>query len=154
MRGASLIRFMRIERGVLPGFSLAMGFTLVYLLLMVVLPLIVMMIQASQIGWWEFWDVILSPRVLSAYRVSFGLSFVAALINSVFGTIVAWVLARYQFYGKAFFDSLIDLPFALPTSIAGIALASLYCAAWMVGECADAFWGLRWRLRRRVLLWR
>lgn len=137
--GGFLIRFMRIDRllrepSVLPGFPLAMGFTLIYLGLMMVLPLGVLLVQASQIGWSEFWETILSPRVLSAYRVSFSLSFIAALVNSFFGSIVAWVLARYQFYGKGLLDSLIDLPFALPTAIAGIALASLYAEhGWLGG---------------------
>lgn len=122
------------EKGILPGFPLAMGFTLVYLGLMMLLPLTMMLVQASQIGWNDFWDTVLSPRVLSAYRVSFGLSFVAAIVNSLFGSIVAWVLARYHFIGKGLLDSLIDLPFALPTAIAGIALTSLYAEHGWLGS--------------------
>ncbi len=115
-----------------------MGIALGYLFLMMLLPIGVLLVQASKIGWADFWAIISSPRVMSAYRVSFGLSFVAALLNTLLGSIVAWALARYQFVGKRWMDSLIDLPFALPTAIAGIALSSLYSEqGWLGGALAS-----------------
>src|SRR5829696_3778566 len=114
------------RRRVLPGFGLTLGFTLAYLGLIVLFPLLVLFIQSAGVGWAKFWAELGNPRTLSAFRVSFGLAFLAALLNTVFGLLVAWVLVRYRFPGRRFIDAMIDLPFALPTAVAGIALTSVY----------------------------
>jgi sulfate/thiosulfate transport system permease protein len=114
------------RRTIIPGFGLTLGITLAYLGLIVIIPLCVLFYKASDAGWAKFWLEITSPRTLAAFRVSFGIAFLAALINAVFGFLVAWVLVRYEFPGRRLVDSLIDLPFALPTAVAGIALTSLY----------------------------
>lgn len=116
----------RINRRVIPGFGLTMGFTLTYLTLLVLIPLSAVFIRTSGMGWEDFWKAISSPQVVSAYKVTFGVSFYAALTNAFFGFIVAWVLTRYQFPGRKLVDALVDLPFALPTAVAGIALTALY----------------------------
>ena len=111
---------------VLPGFGLTLGFTLCYLSLIVLIPLAGLILAAAGLGWSGFWSAVTTPRVLSAFRVSFGTSLIAALINAFFGLMVAWVLVRYEFPGKRIVDAIVDLPFALPTAVAGIALTSLY----------------------------
>ena len=111
---------------VLPGFAPALGFTLVYLTLIVLLPLAALILKASGLGFGGLWAVATQPRVLAALKTTFGISFAAALIDVVFGAIVAWTLTRYRFPGRRLVDALVDLPFALPTAVAGIALASLY----------------------------
>ena len=111
---------------VLPGFAPAIGFTLVYLTLIVLLPLAALILKASGLGFGGLWAVATQPRVLAALKTTFGISFAAALIDVVFGAIVAWTLTRYRFPGRRLVDALVDLPFALPTAVAGIALASLY----------------------------
>jgi sulfate/thiosulfate transport system permease protein len=111
---------------VLPGFSIALGFTLFYLTLIVLVPLGVLVFKASSLGFGGLWAVAAQPRVFAALKTTFGISLSAALINVVFGGIVAWVLTRYRFPGRKLFDAIVDLPFALPTAVAGIALASLY----------------------------
>ena len=111
---------------VLPGFAPAIGFTLVYLTLIVLLPLAALILKASGLGFGGLWAVATQPRVLAALKTTFGISFAAALIDVVFGAIVAWTLTRYHFPGRRLVDALVDLPFALPTAVAGIALASLY----------------------------
>ena len=116
----------RTARSVLPGFGLSLGFTIFYLSLIVLLPLTAAFIKTSTMNWAEFTDAVASPRVLASYRVSFGLSFLAAAVNAFFGLIVAWVLVRYKFPGKRVVDALVDLPFALPTAVAGIALTAIY----------------------------
>jgi sulfate/thiosulfate transport system permease protein len=116
----------RTARSVLPGFGLSLGFTIFYLSLIVLLPLTAAFIKTSTMSWAEFADAVASPRVLAAYRLSFGLSFLAAAVNAFFGLIVAWVLVRYTFPGKRVIDALVDLPFALPTAVAGIALTAIY----------------------------
>src|SRR5690349_17007327 len=108
---------------VLPGFGLTMGFTLVYLSLLVLVPLAALVLKAAGFTWQEFWMTATDPRAIAAYKLSFGASLIAAGINMVFGVLVAWVLVRYQFPGKRLVDGLVDLPFALPTAVAGIALA-------------------------------
>jgi sulfate transport system permease protein len=118
----------------LPGFGLTMGFTVCYLSLIVLIPLAAVFIRSSGLGAHEFWAAITSPRVLASFRLSFGASFIAALINAVFGLLVAWVLVRYEFPGRRFIDAVVDLPFALPTAVAGIALASLYAHNGWVGQ--------------------
>jgi len=119
---------------IIPGFGVTMGFTLAYLLLIVLIPLSGLFFKAATVSWGEFWNTITSERVVHAYQISFGLSFAAALVNSVFGLILAWVLARYQFIGKRLIDALVDLPFALPTAVAGIALTALYAPQGWVGQ--------------------
>jgi len=119
---------------VLPGFGMTMGFTLTYLSLMVLIPLAGLFIMSARMSWADFLHkAVLDPRVLAAYRLSFGSAFIAAVINAVFGFIVAWVLVRYQFRGKRLVDALVDLPFALPTAVSGITLTTLYASTGWVG---------------------
>ncbi len=122
------------SRSALPGFGLAMGFTLFYLGLIVLIPLAALIIRPWSLGFSGFWAEITAPRVLAALRLSFGASAVAAAVNSVFGFIVAWVLVRYRFPGKRLIDALVDLPFALPTAVAGIALSALYAGNGWIGR--------------------
>jgi sulfate transport system permease protein len=122
------------KRGVLPGFSLTLGFSILYLSLIVLIPLSATFFKASTLGWGGFCDVISHPRVLASYRLTFGASLAGAAINAVFGLLVAWVLVRYDFFGKRLVDALVDLPFALPTAVAGIALATLYSSKGWVGH--------------------
>src|SRR5882724_6834673 len=116
----------RSERSVLPGFNLSLGFTLFYLSLIVLLPLSAAFLRTFGMTWADFVQAVSSPRVLAAYRISFGASLAAALVNMVFGLLVAWVLVRYPLPGKRVIDALVDLPFALPTAVAGIALTTIY----------------------------
>ena len=122
------------RRRVLPGFGLTLGFTLSYLALIVLIPLLVLFIQAAGVGWAKIWAELSNPRTLAAFRVSFGIAFMAALLNAVFGLLIAWVLVRYRFPGRRFVDALIDLPFGLPTAVAGIALTSLYASTGWIGR--------------------
>jgi sulfate transport system permease protein len=122
------------RRRVLPGFHLALGFTVLYLSLIVLLPLSALVFKTLTMSWDAFWNTVSSPRVLAAYRLTFGASLVAAMINAVFGTVLAWVLVRYDFPGKRLLDALIDLPFALPTAVAGIALTALYASNGWIGS--------------------
>ena len=128
------MRLFRKEPSVLPGFGLALGFTLSYLGLIVLVPLAAAFIRTAGMSWQDFIDAVWSPRVIAAYRLSFGASFVAGLVNAVFGLIVAWVLVRYTFPGKRVIDALVDLPFALPTAVAGIALTAIYAKNGWVGQ--------------------
>ncbi|MBC7160857.1 MAG: sulfate ABC transporter permease subunit CysT [Immundisolibacter sp.] len=114
------------SRSVLPGFGLTLGFTVLYLSLIVLIPLSATFLKAAQLGWEGIWQAVSSPRVLASYRLTFGASLFAATINLVFGLLVAWVLVRYRFPGRRLVDALVDLPFALPTAVAGIALTALY----------------------------
>lgn len=111
---------------VLPGFGLTLGYTLFYLSLLVLIPLSTLFVKSFTLGWDEFWATVTSPRVMASYRLTFGASLIAAIINSVFGFIVAWSLVRYTFPGRRFIDAMVDLPFALPTAVSGIALTSIY----------------------------
>ena len=122
------------RHSVLPGFPLALGFTLLYLGLLVLLPLAALFLRAAGLSLGEFWDVVTSDRVLASYRLSFGAAFVAALINAVMGMLIAWVLVRYEFPGRRVLDALVDLPFALPTAVAGIALTALYAETGLFGQ--------------------
>jgi sulfate transport system permease protein len=122
------------QRSVLPGFGLTMGFTLVYLSLIVLIPLSTTFLKSATLGWRSFWSVVTDPRVVASYRLSFGASLLAAAINAVFGLLVAWVLARYRFPGKRLVDGLVDLPFALPTAVAGICLTTIYSANGWIGR--------------------
>lgn len=121
------------RRSVLPGFGPALGFTLAYLGLIVLIPLATIFFRSAGLGWHAFWETVVSPRVVASYRLSFGASLVAALINSIFGLLAAWVLTRYSFPGRRLMDALVDLPFALPTAVAGIALTTLYAPNGWIG---------------------
>lgn len=127
-------RMIRTTRRVLPGFGLTMGYTLVYLSLIALIPLSTILLKTEGMGWARFWHVVLSRRVIAAYKLSIGTSLIAAVINSVFGFIVAWTLSRYEFPGKGALDALVDLPFALPTSVAGITLTSIYAQNGVIGR--------------------
>jgi sulfate/thiosulfate transport system permease protein len=120
--------------GVLPGFGLSMGFTLTYLSLIVLIPLAAMVLKTTAFTWAQFIQAVTEPRVMASYKLTFGASLVAALLNSVFGAVVAWVLIRYEFPGKKFLDALVDLPFALPTAVAGITLTALYAPNGWIGS--------------------
>jgi sulfate transport system permease protein len=111
-----------------------MGFTVLYLSLIVLLPLSAVVFKSATVSWAQFWATVSSPRVLASYRLSFGASFVGALINMVFGVLLAWVLVRYEFPGRRFADALVDLPFALPTAVAGIALTAVYSKEGWIGQ--------------------
>lgn len=122
------------QHSVLPGFHLALGYTIFYLSLIVLIPLSMVFFKTSSMGWERFWTVVTEPRVMASYRITFGAALIAAIINAFFGLLVAWVLERYQFFGKRFIDALVDLPFALPTAVAGIALASIYSGNGWIGQ--------------------
>lgn len=122
---------------VIPGFGISLGFTLFYLALIVLIPLSAVFLNTSTMSWADFWATVTSERVMASYRLSFGASLIAAAINVVFGGIVAWVLVRYQFPGKRFIDALVDLPFALPTAVAGITLTALYSHNGWIGQYLD-----------------
>jgi sulfate/thiosulfate transport system permease protein len=122
------------RHSVLPGFNLALGFTLLYLSLVVLIPLSAAFIRTTSLTWPAFWSTVTAPRVLASYRLTFEASFAAALVNALFGLLVAWVLVRYRFPGKKLVDALVDLPFALPTAVAGIALTALYAANGWIGR--------------------
>jgi sulfate/thiosulfate transport system permease protein len=119
---------------VIPGFGLALGFTLFYLALIVLIPLSAVFLKTFTLSWSAFWHAVSSDRVVASYRLSFGASLIAALLNVVFGGIVAWVLVRYRFPGKRLIDALVDLPFALPTAVAGITLTALYSQNGWIGH--------------------
>jgi sulfate transport system permease protein len=122
------------QHSVLPGFNLALGLTLLYLSLIVLIPISAAFVRTAELTLPEFWDAVTTPRVVASYRLTFGASFAAALLNAVFGLLVAWVLVRYSFPGKKLIDALVDLPFALPTAVAGIALTALYAGNGWIGQ--------------------
>ncbi len=124
---------------VIPGFTLSLGFTVAYLSLVVLIPLTALVLHTLAMDWDKFWATVSSPRVLAAYRLSFGASLVAASVNAIFGTILAWVLVRYRFPGKRLLDAFVDLPFALPTAVAGIALTALYAGNGWIGSLLAPF---------------
>lgn len=119
---------------IMPGFGLSLGFTVFYLSLIVLLPLSGLFIKTASLSFHQFWQVITSARVMASYRLTFGTALIAAFINSIFGLIVSWVLARYQFPGKKIIDAMVDLPFALPTAVAGIALTAIYTKNGWLGQ--------------------
>jgi sulfate/thiosulfate transport system permease protein len=127
---------MRLARphSVLPGFGLALGFTLFYLSLVVLIPLSTLFWKSAGLGPAGFWSAVSSPRVVASYKLTFGASFVAAVVNAVFGLVVTWVLVRYRFPGRRSMDALVDLPFALPTAVAGITLTTLFAPTGWLGE--------------------
>ncbi|MBD9651287.1 sulfate ABC transporter permease subunit CysT [Ensifer sp. ENS09] len=122
------------QPSVLPGFGLSLGITLIWLVLIVLIPLSGLVFRASGLGWSKFFELALDPRTLNALKISFGTAFIAAIINLVFGVILAWVLVRYRFPGKRVIDAMVDLPFALPTAVAGIALTTLYAPNGWIGQ--------------------
>jgi len=119
---------------VLPGFSMTLGFAVFYLCLIVLIPLSALVFKTFTLNWDQFWVAVTAPRVLASYRLTFGASLLAALVNLVFGLLVAWVLVRYKFPGKRIVDALVDLPFALPTAVAGISLTALLAGNGWVGQ--------------------
>jgi sulfate transport system permease protein len=131
--------FVFRKHSVLPGFSLALGYSVFYLALIVLIPLAAVFLKSTALGWSGFWHVTTQPRVLASFKLSFGASLIAAAINVVFGLIFAWVLVRYRFPGRRLMDALIDLPFALPTAVAGIALATLYASNGWIGSLLAPF---------------
>ena len=125
---------MTTQARVLPGFRLTLGYSLLYLSLVVLIPLSALVLKTLSLSWPQFWDAVSSPRVLAAYRLTFGAALIAALVNAVMGLLVAWVLVRYRFPGKSLIDALVDLPFALPTAVAGIALTALLAGNGWIGQ--------------------
>ena len=124
---------------IFPGFGLSLGYTIVYLSLIVLIPLSAVVLKASSLSPEAFWNAISAPRVVASYRLSFGTSLIAASINAVFGLILAWVLVRYQFWGKRIVDALIDLPFALPTAVSGISFTAIYAKNGWVGHLLEPY---------------
>ena len=122
------------QHSVLPGFGLTMGFSLLYLSLIVLIPLSATVLKAATVSWAQIWQTVTAPRALASYRLSFGASAIGASINAVFGLLVAWVLVRYRFPGKRLMDALVDLPFALPTAVAGIALTAIFAGNGWIGQ--------------------
>lgn len=122
------------QKSVLPGFGLSLGYTLAYLTLIVLIPLAGTFVKTSSMSWSQFWDTVTSARVLASYRLTFGASFCAALVNLFFGLLLSWVLVRYDFPGRRVVDALVDLPFALPTAVAGIALTAVYSSNGWIGS--------------------
>jgi sulfate transport system permease protein len=119
---------------VLPGFGISLGFTIFYLALIVLIPLSAVFLKTFTMSWDAFWSAVTSERVMASYRLSFGAAAIAAFLNVIFGGVVAWVLVRYRFPGKRFIDALVDLPFALPTAVAGITLTALYSQNGWIGK--------------------
>jgi len=124
---------------VLPGFGLTLGIAVVYLSLIALIPMAALFLRSRGLGWAGFWDVVTEPRVLAACRLSFGTALIAAALNAVFGFVVAWTLVRYRFFGRRFIDALIDLPFALPTAVSGIALTTIYAPNGWLGRALEPF---------------
>ena len=125
---------MAKHKNILPGFNLSLGYTIFYLSLIVLIPLSAAFIKTTELSLSEFWAVVTAPRVVASYQLTFGASLIAALINAVFGLLTAWVLVRYTFPGKKIIDALVDLPFALPTAVAGIALTAVYSTNGWIGS--------------------
>src|SRR5687768_6736511 len=128
-----------VRRTVLPGFRLTMGFTLLYLGVIVIVPLLTLPARAATMTWDAFWQTVSDPRVVASYRLSVGASLIAAGINAVFGMIVAWVLVRYSFPGRRIVDALVDVPFALPTAVAGITLTAIYAPNGWIGKLLQPY---------------
>jgi sulfate/thiosulfate transport system permease protein len=122
------------SRSVLPGFGLTLGYTLTYLSLIVLIPLAALFLKSASLPWEKFWHAVTEPRVMASYRLTFGASFIAAVVNAFLGFIVAWTLVRYRFPGRKFIDAVVDLPFALPTAVSGIALTAIFARNGWVGQ--------------------
>lgn len=131
-----------VARRVIPGFGLTLGFSVFYLSILFLLPVAGLLIYTLQMSWQDFWRAISQPQVVASYKLSFAASFAGATINAVFGSLTAWVLVRYRFAGKKVLDALVDLPFALPTAVAGIALVTLYSTTGWVGQYLQ-LWDLK-----------
>ena len=129
----------RSPKRVLPGFKLTLGYTLFYLCLIVLIPLSALVLKTFTLTWEQFWAAVSSPRVVASYQLTFGASLIAALVNAVFGLLVAWVLVRYPFPGKKIIDALVDLPFALPTAVAGISLTALLASNGLIGSLIEPY---------------
>jgi len=128
------MRFLLKKRSALPGFGLAVGWTVFYLCLIILIPLSTIFLKSASLGWLGFWRIVTSPRALASYRLSLGASLFAAVVNGIFGLLVAWVLVRYRFPGRRILDGLVDLPFALPTAVAGIVLTTMYSDHGWIGS--------------------
>lgn len=136
--GRTRTRFSNLKRpSVLPGFGLTLGFTVLYLSLVVLIPLSALFFRTAGFGWPRFWSVVADPRAVASYKLTFLASLAGALINTVFGFVVAWTLARYRFPGRRFVDALVDLPFALPTAVSGIALTAIYSKQGWIGRLLE-----------------
>ncbi|MBB6443580.1 sulfate ABC transporter permease subunit CysT [Bacillus benzoevorans] len=125
------------KKRVLPGFGLSLGFTTLYMSLLVLIPISMVFIETSQLGWVRFFEIVTSERIVHSYKISFATAFAAAAVNAIFGLLVAWVFVRYSFPGKRILDALIDLPFALPTAVAGITLTTLYSTNGWIGHLLE-----------------
>ena len=125
---------MRSANNILPGFNLSLGYTLLYLSLLVLIPLSAAFLKTAELSLAQFWQVVTAPRVVASYKLTFGTSLFAAIFNVVFGLLTAWVLSRYRFFSKRLLDALVDLPFALPTAVAGIALTAIYAGNGWIGQ--------------------
>lgn len=128
---------MAKRKNVLPGFTLSLGYTILYLSLLVLIPLAATFAKTMELSFEQFWDIVTAPRVVASYKLTFGASLIGALINAVFGLLTAWVLVRYTFPGKKLIDALVDLPFALPTAVAGIALTAVYASNGWIGSLLE-----------------
>jgi len=126
--------FPNKNRGVIPGFGLTLGYTILYLSLIVIIPLSAVVFKTTSLSWGAFWETVTSPRVMASYHLTFSVSIAAALLNGIFGVMTAWVLVRYRLPGKRLIDAIVDLPFALPTAVAGITLATIYSPAGWIGR--------------------
>ena len=133
------MHFLAKNRSVIPGFGLTLGYTVFYLSLIVLIPLSTVLFKTSSLSWGGFWETVTTPRVLASYRLTFGISLAATLINGLFGVLTAWVLVRYRLPGKRFVDAVVDLPFALPTAVAGITLATVYGPGGWIGRILTEF---------------
>lgn len=133
------MKLFKQSKNVLPGFGPTLGYTLFYLSIIVLIPLSALVFRTAGLGWSDFAGTVTAPRVLASYKVTFGAALIAAAINSVFGVLVAWTLVRYRFPGRRIADALIDLPFALPTAVAGITLATIYSSNGWVGRYLEPF---------------
>lgn len=131
-----------VSQRVIPGFGLTLGFSVFYLSILFLLPVAGLLLYTLQMSWADFWQAISHPQVVASYKLSFGASLAGATINAVFGSLTAWVLVRYRFAGKRILDALVDLPFALPTAVAGIALVTLYSTTGWIGQYLQV-WGVR-----------
>ncbi len=137
------MKWWRLKRpSVLPGFGLTLGLTVLYLSLIVLIPLSGLFLKTATITWHHFWQIVTDPRAIASYKLTFGAAFVGALVNAVFGFIVAWTLVRYRFRGRRLLDAVVDLPFALPTAVSGIALTALYAENGWIGRLL-APWGIK-----------
>jgi sulfate transport system permease protein len=131
----------RPRRTILPGFGLSLGFTLAYLGVIILLPLSAVFLRSMELSWPDLWAVVSNPRAVASYRLTFGASFLAAFINVPCGVVLAWVLVRYEFPGRRLINALVDLPFALPTAVAGIALTAIYAKNGWMGQWLEPLWG-------------